>query len=501
MQITLSNVAYTYADSPLPALEPITATFTAGWTGIVGPNGCGKTTLARIITAELKDYSGNIAPNPAEYPQMSCYYSAQETERPPDSLLDFALDYTKEALHIRQILGLEEDWPWRYLSLSHGERKRLQVGVSLWLKPSVLALDEPTNHVDTTTRQQLLAALAQYPGVGLLVSHDRELLDSLVSRCLFMRKGKTTMRAGSYSQGREQERLDLLSAARERKNARAELSHLRAERSRRASEAAAANVRRSKHHIASKDHSAKARIDLAIFSGQDGKAGKRSVQMDARVKAAEQRLAQAEVPKTYDGTFWLDTAPSKRQLVASLDKGTIPLSDERTLAHPQLDVGNTDHIGLQGSNGSGKSALLRALVAGVLADVPLVYLPQEIDNANAIKLLAELKELEPKQRGVLLSLVARLNSSPERILSGEALSPGELRKILLAMGIMQRPQLIIMDEPTNHLDLHSTEALEAVLAQCPCALVIVSHDAALLDATTNKRWVFTVDGRVEVKLV
>ena len=102
---------------------------------------------------------------------------------------------------------------------------------------------------------------------------------------------------------------------------------------------------------------------------------------------------------------------------------------------------------------------------------------------------------------MLLSLVARLNSSPERILSGEALSPGELRKILLAMGIMQRPQLIIMDEPTNHLDLHSTEALEAVLAQCPCALVIVSHDAALLDATTNKRWVFTVDGRVEVKLV
>jgi ATPase subunit of ABC transporter with duplicated ATPase domains len=97
-----------------------------------------------------------------------------------------------------------------------------------------------------------------------------------------------------------------------------------------------------------------------------------------------------------------------------------------------------------------------------------------------------------------LSLVARLNSDPDRILSGDALSPGELRKIMLAQGVLQEPQLIIMDEPTNHLDLQSVEALEGILADCPCALVLVSHAAPFLDAVTTVRWNFSLDGTVSL---
>jgi ATPase subunit of ABC transporter with duplicated ATPase domains len=96
----------------------------------------------------------------------------------------------------------------------------------------------------------------------------------------------------------------------------------------------------------------------------------------------------------------------------------------------------------------------------------------------------------------VLSLVARLNSDPDRILSGELLSPGELRKIMLAQAVLQKPQLIIMDEPTNHLDLQSIEALEAVLADCPCALVLISHDMPFLKATTTESWRFTTEGHV-----
>jgi ATPase subunit of ABC transporter with duplicated ATPase domains len=207
-------------------------------------------------------------------------------------------------------------------------------------------------------------------------------------------------------------------------------------------------------------------------------------------------VASAFVPKVYDGSFWLETQPSKRRVLVELGEGSISLGDERQLCFPRLDVENTAHIGLTGPNGAGKSTLIRHLVARLPHDVPTLYLPQELDSQQARGLLNELKELDAAERGQVLSLVARLNSDPDRILSGEALSPGELRKIMLARGVLQRPQLIIMDEPTNHLDLSSIEALEAVLAACPCALVLVSHDAPFLQAATSERWLFSRDGSV-----
>ena len=95
----------------------------------------------------------------------------------------------------------------------------------------------------------------------------------------------------------------------------------------------------------------------------------------------------------------------------------------------------------------------------------------------------------------MLSTVAQLNSDPDRILEGGRTSPGELRKLMLAEGLLRRPVLIIMDEPTNHLDLHSTEALERALAGYPGALLLVSHDRAFLRACTSSVWDVR-DGRV-----
>ena len=91
--------------------------------------------------------------------------------------------------------------------------------------------------------------------------------------------------------------------------------------------------------------------------------------------------------------------------------------------------------------------------------------------------------------------MAQLNSDPDRILAGERVSPGELRKLMLALGMLDRPVLILMDEPTNHLDLHSTEALEQALSAFPGALVLVSHDPTFLAAATARTWEVR-DGRV-----
>ena len=505
MQITLSHIAYYYEGAAEQALSSVTATFPEGWTGIVGGNGCGKTTLLRLVCGELEPTAGQIAP------ASGGVYCPQETERMPDAAEDFALDFSGDALRWRRVLGIGDDWAWRYGELSEGQRKRLQVAVALWADPRVLALDEPTNHVDAECRGRLIEALRGFKGVGLLVSHDREMLDALVGQCLFLGGGRAVMRPGTYSKAREQEQLERTATLRERKSAKAELTRLQRVKAARDQEAARADARRSKRAIAKGDTDAKSRIDLAIYSGQDGKAGQRSVQVDARIGSAQKRLEQSRVSKVYDADVWLDARPSHRRVLLELDAGHLAFGTGERMADildapgegpsdaclriPHLAVAPTDHIALTGPNGAGKSTLVAALVRALPPDVPLLYLPQELASDERRGQLAALRDLPQAQRGQVLSIVAQLNSDPDRLLSGDLASPGETRKLMLALGILARPQVIVMDEPTNHLDLISTEALEAMLASCPCALVLVSHDRRFLSATTTIRWRIALSGQ------
>jgi ATPase subunit of ABC transporter with duplicated ATPase domains len=185
--------------------------------------------------------------------------------------------------------------------------------------------------------------------------------------------------------------------------------------------------------------------------------------------------------------------------LAHLPAGTLALGDTgRQLSFPDLYVENTEHIGLEGPNGAGKSTLLRHLLGCIADDLPYLYIPQELTDEQMRGLVNEVRQMPASARGELLSLVARLNSNPDRILAGDALSPGEARKLMLCTGAVNSSQLIIMDEPTNHLDLQSIEAIETMLAAFPGALVLVSHDKHLLDATTQTRWQFLPDGTLGV---
>ena len=121
-------------------------------------------------------------------------------------------------------------------------------------------------------------------------------------------------------------------------------------------------------------------------------------------------------------------------------------------------------------------------------EIPVLDIPQELDAGQRAAVLTRAAALSDAERGSVLSTVAQLNSRPDRILEGDRTSPGELRKLMLALGMLDHPELIIMDEPTNHLDLHSTEALERALAAYPGALLLVSHDHAFLAACTGRTW-------------
>lgn len=481
MQLTLSGIRYTYPSALEPILNNVTISFAEGWTGLLGDNGCGKTTLAKIACGLIAPDAGSVSPS------LVCLYCAQETEDAPEALYDFASDFGREARMLRDALGLEDDMAWRYDALSFGERKKLQVACALWQRPDVLVLDEPTNHIDHDARERIAALLKGFRGIGILISHDRELLDEVAARCASFEASGIVMRPGGYSAAHAQAELERTSLVRERRAAKDELAKLAAEKAERSREAERAQARRSKRHLDPKDKSAKAKIDLAVYTGQDGARGKLSVQMDARVQAAEQRVAAAFVHKRYDGDLWVDAEPSPRKVAAHIEATSIPCG-AGTLDIPELFVGNRDHIGIVGPNGAGKSTLLAYVTSRLAGDLAVFDMPQELSAEERARVIYGVRALAPAERGRVLSTVAQLNSDPDRILEGAKTSPGELRKLMLAAGLLERPVLIIMDEPTNHLDLHSTEALERALAAYPGALLLVSHDRMFLEGCTNAIW-------------
>lgn len=481
MQLTLSGIRYTYPSALEPILNNVTISFAEGWTGLLGDNGCGKTTLAKIACGLITPDAGSVSPS------LVCLYCAQETEDAPEALYDFASDFGREARMLRDALGLEDDMAWRYDALSFGERKKLQVACALWQRPDVLVLDEPTNHIDHDARERIAVLLKRFRGIGILISHDRELLDEVAARCASFEASGIVVRPGGYSAAHAQAELERTSLVRERRAAKDELAKLAAEKAERSREADRAQARRSKRHLDPKDKSAKAKIDLAVYTGQDGARGKLSVQMDARVQAAKRRVAAAFVHKRYDGDLWVDAEPSPRKVVAHIEATSIPCGAD-TLEIPELFVGNRDHIGIVGPNGAGKSILLAYMTSRLANDLAVLNMPQELSAEERARVIYGVRALAPAERGRVLSTVAQLNSDPDRILEGAKTSPGELRKLMLAAGLLERPVLIIMDEPTNHLDLHSTEALERALAAYPGALLLVSHDRMFLEGCTNAIW-------------
>ncbi len=382
---------------------------------------------------------------------------------------------------------MQYDWPYRWESLSFGERRRAQLAGLLYRAPDLLVLDEPTNHLDIAALEVLGRSLALYSGIGVLISHDRTLLDRLCSQTLFVADGQVAARPGGVSAGLAQAERERSGLLRERRAAQAEVERVRRERSSRRALAASQQSRRSKRGLAPKDHDGRARRDLARVSGRDGVGGKLLRQMDGRLAQAEERLAALDVRGEQKSGVTLYGAPAEKDLLLRYGPGRVPLGQERSLDVPLLEMKPADRIALTGPNGSGKSTLLRALLSSAPA-LPATVMPQELGAADIARLLAKLGALSNDERGRLLSTVSRLGSDPERLISAAALSPGEARKLLLAFGMAEEVPLIVLDEPTNHMDLPSVIALTAALRDYRGGLLVATHDRVLAAELTSTAW-------------
>ena len=131
----------------------------------------------------------------------------------------------------------------------------------------------------------------------------------------------------------------------------------------------------------------------------------------------------------------------------------------------------------------------------------VTYVPQEIDIHASRNVIERARDLPNEKLGQMMTVVSCLGSRPHRLLESVKPSPGEIRKVLLATGIANVPHLIVMDEPTNHLDLPSIECLEQALFDCPCGLLLVSHDRRFLETLTHQRWHISEDRRMKGKFI
>jgi ATPase subunit of ABC transporter with duplicated ATPase domains len=470
--VHLERLSFAFVDSE-PILAGAEAHLTAGWSGLVGENGAGKTTLLRLLAGELAPTAGRVRLEPEGARVVLC---AQTVHEPGGEVLSLASAEEGPARRLRDRLRLEPAALGRWGSLSPGERKRWQVGAALRAEPEVLLLDEPTNHLDAGARQLLAGALRAFPGVGVLVSHDRALLEALAARTLLLDRGALGSYPLRYGEAR-----------------RAWEGERRAAWDRRAT--AQAEARRAREQLDAARRQAEAAerawTRRAGLKGNrvENKRGAKVHRLLGGAGVAERAVAEAPPLQELGRSVFLGFQRAPRPVLLSLDAPELRAGPAPLLRDVHVRLRRGDRIWVRGPNGAGKTTLLSALLAGAtLPPERVLHLPQELAPGAGGLLLAELRGMPGEVRGRVLSLVAALGSDPARLLASAGPSPGEARKLLLALGMGRHAWALCLDEPTNHLDLPAVERLEEALRSYPGALLLVTHDAALAEACTSSRW-------------
>lgn len=495
MNLQIHRLTIEYFSATEPLLKGMTLTFPVGWTGMVGPNGVGKTTLMKILSGRFdRDnlrYTGTI-----QGPD-NIYYCPQRTDDPPESSEDFLLSlYEGEssAGKLKALLNLDYDWFYRWDSLSYGERKRFQIAVALWKEPDLLLVDEPSNHLDEKGRGFLIEALRRFKGIGLIVSHDRSLLNTLCSYTLFLETSRFLILPGGVDKGLEERKKLSLHQQREYRKAKDQLSSLEKEAENRRSLAADQHKRRSKKGLDKKDHDAKAKINLVRISGKDGVGGKLLRQMDGRINQAREELNSLSLDSQQKTGLTIESRKTQRDFLFRISNQKLNLGESLTLEIPECSLAPGEKLALTGGNGSGKSSLIGLILKNLtIPREQCLYIPQELNVEEQHILISELKGLEDKEKGEIISTVSRLGSDPQRILESREFSPGEARKLKLALGIGRNPMLLILDEPTNHMDILSLTCLEEALKPLDCGLILVCHDPHFRKNLTTDLWTIKED--------
>lgn len=481
-------------------LEGASARITPGArVGLVGRNGTGKSTLFNVITGELGAETGSI-----EYPpRWRIGRLAQEAPDGPENLIEVVLkahtersdllaeaETAKDPHRIAEIqtrlvdigahaapakaasilsgLGFSTADQARPCSeFSGGWRMRVALAATLFSEPDLLLLDEPTNYLDLEGTLWLQDHLATYPSTMIIISHDRDLLDNAVSQILSLENHKLTLYRGGYSDFERLRRERMMLDQKMVKKQDAQRQHLQA----------FVDRFRAK---ASKARQAQSRIKM--LQKMEPIAALTSDEVRPIVIPAPEKLLSPPIIATDNVSVGYEPG---RAILSGLS----------------LRIDNDDRIALLGSNGNGKSTLVK-LLAGKLepqegsvtraATLKVGYFAQhqvdELDMAGSPydhvrRLMPDTPEAKVRGRvGTIGFSQAAGNTKVEK------LSGGEKARLLLGLATFHAPHLIILDEPTNHLDIDSRAALIEAINDFPGAVILVSHDRYLLEACVDRLW-------------
>ncbi len=474
--------------------------------GLVGANGTGKTTLFKVITGLHPSDTGSItiskdwkmgqvaqeAPGTEESlleivlkadTERAALMEEAETATDPTRISDIHMRladidaYTADSRASSILAGLgfsERDQHSPASSFSGGWRMRVALAAVLFAEPDLLLLDEPTNYLDLEGALWLENYMGKYPGTVLVISHDRDMLNKVVDSIVHLEGRKLTFYRGNYDNFEKQraEKRELIEKAREK-------------------------MEGQKKHM-------QAFVDRFGAKASKAKQAQSKLKAIGKLKLPAQLEQEGTMPFNFPNPEKLSASPMIK--LENVDCGYG--ENAVILKNIKLNIDADDRIALLGSNGNGKSTFSKLLVdrlpfvEGTIVKAPKIkvamFAQHQMDDLHADQTPVDhVRKLMPQAgESQVRSRVAQMGLNHERMGTVTAkLSGGEKARLLLGLCTFHGPDLLILDEPTNHLDVGAREALVHGLNNFEGAVILVSHDRHLIDATMERLWIVS-DGQV-----